>query len=883
MKKALIRLLFSCALFASLAAAQTISNPTRHAWNEVLIRLNPDNPLPAGIEQVSVTRNGEEVASQVERLRDGRGQVWVAVTLAPGESATYVLGPGRNPPPRFMPRVREEEGFLLIANDLLQLRLPTRAQAGSVPAPIQGFRLTHGVWRGSGEWVSSPALQSFRAEVLSPGPLFGKVRLHYAFAEGTAEVDVTLPPGRPFALVESRHNLRAGDGWRFDLAQGWKPTQGILRRWFSDNFKGAPAEERFPLKPGFTRLGDRVIELLPRWTQSYDDGWSFGATDDSVYAGALVLRAGDWRWPHDNALGTRVRDAGDMAALELPTHRGANSWLLIAGPAALAAQVPAIVRDESFLHPDKLTHQYRLPFAPGEKDLIRGEDFYSNNTNPTGVMRQQNRTRVREALSGKTSSSLGTLYLAQAFFDPDWYGLYEHHWSPINPNFYTDFIRGGLALTIQLRGHPEFPHLRKLAEEAFRRDVDASVTLPGGAGQECPGYQDHAMSSWKELAPACAQHLGFDPRTWPRYQEGARFLAKTSPPAAAGKRNFHPAGDTHPGRPEPLGYAKSFGVDENPARWVSEEFPGFGVVLRNNSGTERETFLSFKAGPNRGHYHGDQLSIHFAANARPIAVDHHASYKPRPGQEHMHNRLSFTAGDFAYANMDGHERLIAFRSSPLADMAVGQVESSRLREVKALPPEDWDAAFPQIPFETALVYRRTLILLKGTVDIVVMLDEFSGPSVRAAWNLHVLGDRAERRGEWIEFDGLNVWLAPEAGETFEAFPWEHDNGGREKTTAARVFRSGTKGRFLSVLVPGKSKADVVATATGVKIGSAELVFGENGAVVLTLEGKTHELLNAADINLKRPQGDITLFVPDVGYPFGPLPEWLIEQRALKRP
>jgi hypothetical protein len=104
-------------------------------------------------------------------------------------------------------------------------------------------------------------------------------------------------------------------------------------------------KKRFPLRPGFTRLGDRVIELLPRWTQSYDDGWSFGASDDRVYAGALVLRAGDWRWPHDNALGTRVRDAGDMAALELPTHRGANSCLLIAGPAALASQVPAIVRD----------------------------------------------------------------------------------------------------------------------------------------------------------------------------------------------------------------------------------------------------------------------------------------------------------------------------------------------------------------------------------------------------------------------------------------------------------------------------------------------------------------------------------------------------------
>jgi hypothetical protein len=40
---------------------------------------------------------------------------------------------------------------------------------------------------------------------------------------------------------------------------------------------------------------------------------------------------------------------------------------------------------------------------------------------------------------------------------------------------------------------------------------------------------------------------------------------------------------------------------------------------------------------------------------------------------------------------------------------------------------------------------------------------------------------------------------------------------------------------------------------------------------LTLLGK--------DINLDRSQGDIGLFVPDAGYPFGEIPDWLIQQRA----
>lgn len=57
--------------------------------------------------------------------------------------------------------------------------------------------------------------------------------------------------------------------------------------------------------------------------------------------------------------------------------------------------------------------------------------------------------------------------------------------------------------------------------------------------------------------------------------------------------------------------------------------------------------------------------------------------------EHVHNRLAFFTPQLAYANMDGYERLIALRISADADIAVGQVESSRLREVLKLPPENW--------------------------------------------------------------------------------------------------------------------------------------------------------------------------------------------------
>jgi hypothetical protein len=47
-------------------------------------------------------------------------------------------------------------------------------------------------------------------------------------------------------------------------------------------------------------------------------------------------------------------------------------------------------------------------------------------------------------------------------------------------------------------------------------------------------------------------------------------------------------------------------------------------------------------------------------------------------------------------------------------------------------------------------------------------------------------------------------------------------------------------------------------------------------------GKEVVTLAAKDINLDRSQGDIGLFVPDAGYPFGEIPDWLIKQRCTGR-
>ena len=74
--------------------------------------------------------------------------------------------------------------------------------------------------------------------------------------------------------------------------------------------------------------------------------------------------------------------------------------------------------------------------------------------------------------------------------------------------------------------------------------------------------------------------------------------------------------------PDVYTLADEFGVKENVRDFRTEELPGFGMVFRNNPGTDKETYLAFKSGPNRGHYHGDQLSFHYCADSRQLAIDH---------------------------------------------------------------------------------------------------------------------------------------------------------------------------------------------------------------------------------------------------------------------
>lgn len=77
-----------------------------------------------------------------------------------------------------------------------------------------------------------------------------------------------------------------------------------------------------------------------------------------------------------------------------------------------------------------------------------------------------------------------------------------------------------------------------------------------------------------------------------------------------------------------------------------------------------------------------------------------------------------------------------------------------------------------------------------------------------------------------------------------------------------------------------------AIPSGVQVGDDRITFAggidedaDTTHVRVDRSGRMLLTLQAADVDLDRFQGKIGLFVPDTGYPFGRIPDWLIRQRV----
>ena len=683
----------------------------------------------------------------------------------------------------------------------------------------------------------------------------------------------------------------------------------------------------------------------------------------------IAVRGGLWRWPAGTgfsfselgvSLPTITLDVnGSFLGVRLPIYspasdpQGGRRMYLLAGynTAVEGGAIPDLLQTHG-MHPlDKLLNEYVL-WWPGVVQLNQTSHFLNflddDATNPTHALRQIARELNKDILQGKLPMpSLSALVTVNQMFDPDWYGFYYGYISPENNNFATDFIRPAILTAVGLvadnfstihpadsfgdkpvqsapfYGHPCKDAFISLVQQAVQMDFSHSITMPSGATQEAPGYLVHAMEAWVDDASIYHKFFGMNILTNPRLLASVDFLfqmahpfnyhmlgVRAADPSRWGGRYITPIGDTHPSS---VNYSKlqdMFAFKPTaPSKLKSVELEGFGVVFRSQPGTSEETFLSFKAGPNQGHDHGDQLSIHWCAYGVRHSIDLMFGYNPRPLQEFWHNRMSFGVGG-TQQNMDGFARLIAVKFDKFVDVAVGTVSSRRLRTPPAVPPGIWGAHYQETALNGPLNYTRTVLLVKkgSQRDYAVLRDSFNSPiAVDAVLNQWYMQDGPTPCASVMShtphqaiIDLCNSTLfvaALNGGDklvNFSSYRWTNHSEGNEFATGVRIsVDSVSTTDIVSILYPSGSLTTNIApipsfsingptvTLKFTKSGAADMLTFDSSGNLVTFDRKgavSMVVLQDSDLDLGRRQGKVGLTTLDAGYDFGYIPDWLVNQR-----
>jgi len=422
--------------------------------------------------------------------------------------------------------------------------------------------------------------------------------------------------------------------------------------------------------------------------------------------------------------------------------------------------------------------------------------------------------------AGRPAGDAAAALMGYVFSDPNFWPGYTNGWDAGDPSANSDTYEIALDAAAMMPDHPHSGRWAAPALASLRDDLLRSLASADGAGTECPGRQAAALATALARMQT-AQNAGLDdPFRWSQVPAALEFLRNlhTPPDPRLGRRSLAPIGDTGPwqddvgllfgmaarglGRTDWKSAARCMamyreysadkgsgnllrdvlavdpsaptGVLEE-APWPSRAWSGFGAVLRSRFGTPHEAFATFKCGPSREGYHGDELSFHFFGAAMPVALDWQCGASPRPDQEHMHNRVNL--GDDE--NMDSTGDLLAVATSAAGDVAVGQVRSDRLRKMPRYPQEiARQAAFPwrtlpAVPGRSPAApgrspaearYRRYLLLVKHAgageggpaagplEDYLVIRDELAAGEP-ATFNLFVLARSVRQEGQLFRFDG----------------------------------------------------------------------------------------------------------------------------------
>ncbi|GEM_PF-2112842 len=440
---------------------------------------------------------------------------------------------------------------------------------------------------------------------------------------------------------------------------------------------------------------------------------------------------------------------------------------------------------------------------------------------------------------GKPYGGAWNAALAYIATDLDSWPGWHQGWSPGNPNFHTDKYMGAIYIASAMRDHPHSKEWMAFGWDNFQEDVKKVLLAPDGTGYECPGYSGYSLQHQLSLAQIFVNAgFGNPVAENPMFKGSGRWHRKLITPydKRIERRHAAPIGDTHrwdSGLSHGFGKLAKFysdadpefasemqgawklltdnglriknrlktqlldsdptipPMDPNKMDWSGEVFHGFGALMRNNFGTEEESFLSIKAGPLRGHYHNDEMSYHFYANGSPISLDYNCSYTPRGDHAALHNSMTFGRnGTLKHNKRNDSVKAMeemgadawpgAFASSEDIDVFVAERKQSGLT-MRPIDPGDSEFG-RQYPYrKTApLVHRRFTAFVKHPVksdfsDYLVVRDETQSEE-RQQVNIHLLARSAKQEGNLILADGqydmdMAIYVAEATDLEVEHLSW----------------------------------------------------------------------------------------------------------------
>jgi hypothetical protein len=371
---------------------------------------------------------------------------------------------------------------------------------------------------------------------------------------------------------------------------------------------------------------------------------------------------------------------------------------------------------------------------------------------------------------GLTSKNRDMAAMAYIFSDPDfWNGRY-YDWGVGNPNFHTDMHNIPGMVAAQLNTHPDAKKWSDYSKREIFADVARSSWQPGGGWTESPGYTGHSFTVFLPTAHAFRRSGLTDPFQDPNFKGAIGFLENLLTPldrrkgvrgqisigdsnsdvrtevlqqaamayeksdpaftanlAAAAKSAIPKGDDIKPGALGNTLTTTNPTLTANPDwKLESKYYGGIGAFFRSRFGKPDESLVSFKAGPARNHYQGDELSFTFWGAGDYLAVDYGSFYNPRMNPDWAHNKVSF--GLTASSPV---AKVMAFESTPEADLAVAENVNDAL-QLMTRPYASARALWDYQEIRTSPKTNRRLMLFvkhpEGSpfADYLVIRDELTG-------------------------------------------------------------------------------------------------------------------------------------------------------------